>query len=311
MDVQIDRKAQAKLEREAINLAIRQNYNSDTPNFSFICGGMRRISVNPDDRRARKMLLKNGIRYYSKNQLFVYACASYLPLDLFLDVGTNYGECLFSLPLYCKTRARGFEANPEMRDHLERSKRYNSDIQAEYDIVAVSGVAGQSVSFFVDAKWSGKSSLSGTTGRATREHSVTTTTVDAEVEKAGGGTTILLKVDVEGFEPSVFDGAKRTIRETPNLIALVEYDSDFLEANGSNAEEFFDALEEDCEVYDFKKDILRPVWDFAQLQKLHAKKPKIHTDLILTKFSDNSIRSAFQTRIAAPFSELRSTLWQL
>ena len=73
--------------------------------------------------------------------IFIYCCIYCLPVDVFLDIGANYGECLFALPLYKKVKVRGYEANPDLIKHLNKSKTYNDDIKdiaiARYAVAAV------------------------------------------------------------------------------------------------------------------------------------------------------------------------------
>lgn len=290
---------------------ITQQYGTENPEFSYICGGLRRIGVNPLDRRARKMLLRKGVRYYSKNQFFIYVCIKKMPIDIFLDIGTNYGECLFSIPLYSHVKARGFEPNPYLNEYLDKSRLYNDDLKnVEIQNRAVSDKSGNSTKFFIDTVWSGKSSLHRDKKKGIQEIVVETTTVDLEVEKAGGGKTILAKIDVEGFEPSVIRGAEETYNNDTNLIFLMEFDEDFLERSGTDPEIFFHEITTRFGILELRGGGLVAVEDYNKLKHHHADKKKIHTDLVLTRFYDLEIEREFISTIRdKSFKEIRSEFW--
>src|SRR3569623_3622166 len=100
---------------------IERNYHTANPHFSYICGGLRRIAVDSNDRRARDLLLRRTPRYFATVQVTVFACHMLLKPTTFIDVGVNYGECLFAKPLFDRTPTFGFEANPALLPYVEKS----------------------------------------------------------------------------------------------------------------------------------------------------------------------------------------------
>ncbi len=297
----VRRKSEKLAEQKIVDEAIRQAYHVDYPEFAYICGGLRKIAVNPGDLRARNMLLQKGVRYYSSVQFFIYSCAYFLPVDIFLDIGANYGECLFALPLYKKVKVRGYEANAGLLKYLKKSKTYNDDL---HDLAitwyAVTNRAGEMISFYIDTEWSGKSSalLMKNQGSVLRID-VPTTSIDHEMNQLGGCKMLLVKVDVEGFEPLVVEGAAKVNRDIPNIIYLLEFDSKFLMRGGIEPKAFFNKLAAQFRVYKLSYRHINPVKDFMHLSAQQQGSSRIHVDLILTKFRDPRINSVFEQEIAS------------
>lgn len=82
-----------------------------------------RFHINPHDERARKKLIFDAVRNrYSINRRFWNDFIAAVQPDLALDIGTNYGECIFSPTYPDNTRAIAFEANPELVGYLEKTR---------------------------------------------------------------------------------------------------------------------------------------------------------------------------------------------
>jgi len=272
-------------------------YGVPDPSFAFILGGFRRISVNPKDARARKMLLKKGLKYFSRVQSFIFSSMNELPVDLFLDVGSNYGECAFSVPLYSSTRVVGFEANQALHEHLQRSRAYNDDVSnIEFVHAAVSSKAGEVLTFYIDNAWSGKSSVVHDKKKKNQTKvEVRATSVDQELKRIGGSPNLLLlKVDVEGYEPAVFEGARHTIASVPNIVCLMEFDSKYLAIGGTDPAAFFSRLSADFEIFQLE-DSMRQVTSYAELGDEEG--GVIHTNLVLSRCRHDSVATRFRERI--------------
>ena len=86
-------------------------------------GGASKICINPDDAMARKKLvhdtLRNKMRFH---RTFWKQMCETTGCDLALDVGVNYGECLFTPTYQTSTTVIGYEANPQIDPYLEESK---------------------------------------------------------------------------------------------------------------------------------------------------------------------------------------------
>lgn len=271
---------------------IERNYHTINPHFSYICGGLRRIAVDSQDRRARDLLLRRPTRYFATVQGAIYACHMLMRPTTFIDVGVNYGECLFAKPLYDRTPTFGFEANPALLPYVEKSKFYNDDVEVQLIAKAVSDSAGDSLTFYVHNRYSGKSTLVRPDNlKGVTEIVVPSTTLDNEMLPRGGDLSrLLVKIDIEGYEPKAMRGARRLFAAAANAVVLIEFDSLFMETAGFDISGFFDELLETFEVYLLRDDKVNRVTSLAELPR-EEETSRIHCDLVLMKFADKALRS--------------------
>lgn len=279
---------------------IRSHYNTDAPAFSYICGGLRKIAVDAADHRARIQLLRFGVRYFSKVQALIYALSEHLQPDLFVDVGVNYGECLLSLPLNSKTRVIGFEANPNLIPFIERSIRYNDDLQVSLRPVAVSDTTQETLAFYINKAWSGKSTAAAQTTANARNMDkilVASTTLDAELlPMAQGLNTVLVKVDVEGLEPRVLAGATAFNKAVPNVVYLIEFDTKFIKADGRTPEDFFAQLSDDFRIYLAQRREISLVSEYSDLDNIKGKTGRVHCDFLLVRSESPAFIESFESK---------------
>jgi len=274
---------------------IKSFFNDPNPHVAYICGGLRRISVDSADTRARRLLLRRGIRYFTKMQAAVFAAHVQLKPTLFVDVGVNYGECLFAKPLFDRTPTIGFEANPTLLPHVEKSAVYNDDVRIELIPKAVSNSSKSSLTFYVNSAFSGKSSAAPPASlKGISEIKVPCTTLDAEIlPRKLDLSTMLLKVDVEGFEPMVLEGAVEILKEARNVVLFVEFDSDYIAAAGVSARAFFDSLLGTYCVFEIGNSSSRKIESYADLPILRDAGGQIHVDLALGRFADRELEGRF------------------
>jgi FkbM family methyltransferase len=273
--------------RDDLSEKIEESYNTHAPHFSYINGGLRRIAVDPADRRARYQLLRHRINYTSKMQALVLAIQAHLKTDIFVDVGVNYGECLFSTPLFSNSKIIGFEANPGLFGYIEKSMMYNDDLK---DVTLVKKGVSDSVGtskFFIDKQWSGQSTIVDRGKRRAsriKEVTIETTTLDVESETWGDWKRALIKVDVEGLEPQVLAGASKLNQCGRDLIYLLEFDSTYM--NGTDRASppaFFKELAGEFEVFVASRGKLTPVATFEDLRPFARESGRLHCDLLLLK----------------------------
>lgn len=126
------------------------------------------------------------------------------------DVGANTGEWSLSIRKHCPEAARLFlfEPQPACQQIIENSRIPNSTLIPH----AVSSSSGKTIELFVGKEASGLASLHqrrdsyfDAIGFSVIE--VTTVTIDDVVEEHGLDRIDLLKMDVEGHELSVLEGA--------------------------------------------------------------------------------------------------------
>jgi FkbM family methyltransferase len=160
-----------------------------------------------------------GIHSFAEAQLI----RDHLPVDgVFLDVGANQGELtLIAARQARRGRVIAFEPVPRWFAMLEENVRRNgwshvtvvnralSDREAEVEMyTSEEGRTNE-----------GLSSLRSTGDRNVPVATVSTLPLDAFVEREGLSRVDLIKIDVEGAERAVIDGASRTLeRFRPNLI---------------------------------------------------------------------------------------------
>lgn len=288
-----------------VDKKILEHFNTDYPHFAYCVGGLRKLSVNPHDARARNMLLSKGARCFSGNQPYIYAFTKHLLIDVFLDIGTNYGETLVSSPLFSKIQRIGFEPNPALIPHLEKTLRMNDDLE-NIEIVnkAVGAVAGETIEFFVATNWSGRSSaITGISGKTERIE-VSTTTIDEQVKRFPDAKSLLIKLDVEGYEPAVLKGAARTHETVPDIIYLMEFNTRYIRRGGEDPGDFFTRLAGFFTIYSTKDMSFGPVATFDALPG--ASEGDISTDLIMYRLAGGKVSEERLLAILnAPLKEIR------
>lgn len=161
---------------------------------------------------------------------------------LAIDVGANYGE--FSIQAAGRIPLLAVEANPVIYRLLEKNLHGHRDVMLVN--AAASDRSGEMI-LYVRSGYTGGSSLSeevvsGIGARHTpksatiKEERIEVLTVD-EMLRDRYPQSVILKIDVEGFEREVFDGAAEMLRRASWWRALIEFDSATLEQRGVSVEE--------------------------------------------------------------------------
>jgi FkbM family methyltransferase len=139
------------------------------------------------------------------------------PGDTFLDVGASIGR--WTLPAAKMVgpagRVLAFEPVQRMAGALRKSAWANRFAQVRVFEVALSNCAGEA-DFSVEKENSGGSRLGrmpDDSRRTFSSHRVKVSTLDDIVRAEGLKTVALVKIDVEGFEAEVLQGATRTLME--------------------------------------------------------------------------------------------------
>jgi FkbM family methyltransferase len=249
------------------------------------------VWINPRDWRARKKIIADTVRgRFPRNQRFWRLGIQEFEPEVVLDVGVNYGECIFSTEYPESVSVFGFEPNPAIQPYLQQSKaEHPNGDQIHLNFVLASDGSSQAVDFFVNEKWSGSSTAAIGAAHGTSSHfktiTVTSTTVDQVIQdKLPGTDRMFFKIDVEGFEYRVLEGMKKSISGVKDVLGMIEFDPDLLDEAGENTKEFWAFLNDTFSVYLFDKfDVLHEV-SGSKIQDLHAIcGTKIHTDLVLVK----------------------------
>ncbi|KAA0546600.1 FkbM family methyltransferase [Bacillus sp. BGMRC 2118] len=248
------------------------------------------LHVNPNENRGRALLVSNGITQKQLLKFWVESVSSFYP-SIVLDIGVNYGECLFSVQYPYSTKIFGIEANEQLFEYIMRTQsEHPNRFQMNILHAFASNQDQQSQDFFVDKNWSGTSSGRAIYPSMVEKKVVQTITVDTllrnfDLEKE----RILFKIDVEGYEAFVVEGMQQVIREAKEMLGIIEFDNDYLERAGMKADMFLTRLSSLFKIYYFNKNgelqELSP-HTYRQLQnRLHSS--HIHMDLVLLKTSNH------------------------
>lgn len=145
--------------------------------------------------------------------------------DVCIDVGANIG--LYTLTMSCSTGETGkvfaFEPSFKTFEILSNNVALNSLRNIVLCRQGISDKVGKS-EFFVTIQ-SGLAGL-GNTGRGTvvKKEFIETTTIDEYAKQNNISKIDFLKIDVEGFEGRVLQGAENLLKSQNDLIIMVELD---------------------------------------------------------------------------------------
>lgn len=226
---------------------ILMQYGTLRPERSRIPGSSGEVHIDISDRRAVKRILFNSVRgRVPLNVPFWVDFVGSLRPDLAIDVGANYGECVFSTSYDEGMRAFAFEANPKLQPYLKRSLEGHP---SRHKIFLVNALVDDrpkgEKSFFVHKKWSGGSMafLDASRKEDFQVVHVPTVSVDSVVEGyLEGASSLVFKVDVEGFEPQVIQGMQKVLRSVSKAVGLVEIDVPVLQKLGWTLDEYDELL---------------------------------------------------------------------
>lgn len=159
-----------------------------------------------------------------------------------IDVGTNIGETLLNFSkLNTKGLNLGFEPVPFLYERARRNIQINKFKNIVLENLALSDSFGN-LSFNLDnTNNSGGIFLTETAGENPGK-TVKAVTLDHYVKQNNVKNISLIKIDVEGFEMNVLQGAKETLEEFHPAL-FVEINNSFLQRQNTSAKELFDYLQ--------------------------------------------------------------------
>ncbi|MEM6391886.1 MAG: FkbM family methyltransferase [Planctomycetota bacterium] len=252
------------------------------------------ITFNPRDPRARKKLIHDTVRRnIPRNRAFWNRAIAQLQPQTALDVGVNYGECLFTAKYPDASKAFGFEANPSLKTYLDQTHAAHPDADRIALRFGLAGSAhGGHAEFHVDTQWSGSSSAVQYIDDPSRYQTIQAPliSIDGSLADAEHHTdTLVFKIDVEGYESFVLDGMTDTLSKARWVVGLIEINEVSAKAAGIELAEYFDRLQQRFGVWAFNRqakltDLRGQGLDAltAACQKPGRPAKKIGTDLVLT-----------------------------
>lgn len=145
------------------------------------------------------------------------------PGDLMLDVGANMGQHSL-IAAWHGLRVHAFEPLPRLALRLKANLALNR-LEERVSVFesAVSSVEGSATLHEMDRADDGSHSLlASATERQQRDVEVRTVTIDGHLKAHSCGPPAIIKIDVEGAEALVLDGAKQTLHAPDAPVVLLE-----------------------------------------------------------------------------------------
>jgi len=272
---------------------ILRRYGTLSPSMVTLPHAPSMFSIDPMDRRARKKLIYDPVRgrYPVNRQFWVDFCRTVNP-DVVIDVGANYGECVFSVIYPADCVALAVEANPKLVRHLRVTREHHPACDQIEVVEALAGDRVQeSTGFYINEDWSGGSSAVASVvgdNPAVREIKQRSTSIDAELDRLGiNANRIVFKIDVEGFEPNVLMGMLKSVSIASLAVGFVEIDRKFLDQAGWSLERYQEEILDHFDLYaPFGRDpkSLSRISDLRGcFEDRHERGLKPHFDLLLVK----------------------------
>jgi len=146
-----------------------------------------------------------------------------------IDIGANNGIYALVSSAYPNLKIHAFEPVPNVFDMLLENRFLNPDSKIIPHQMVVSNHVGTQTLYVPKTGWVDVASLDKefasryTEGRELVEVECKATTLDAFLaeQKVGVDEVVICKIDVEGAEPLILEGAKATIA-TLNIVFLIE-----------------------------------------------------------------------------------------
>lgn len=146
--------------------------------------------------------------------------------DIFVDIGANRGlYTVLSLTKYGYTKAYAFEPNPDVVKQLKKNIVLNN-ISGHAQVHAIGlGALDETVSFSVDEMHKGGGRIEKQSGISTL--TISTKPLDKIFNDVDTTRISFIKIDTEGYEFEILDGAAHTLRAMPISSSIMIESADF------------------------------------------------------------------------------------
>ena len=168
-----------------------------------------------------------------------------------IDIGANFGYFSILMSELSGTTGKTYaiEPNPQIAELL-RSTRFVNGGKFEVIETAISDKKGEATLTINDRELGGGTIKKNELKKGRSQVAVQTISVDELIKEKNMGRADIIKMDVEGVEPMVFEGMKETIAANPQIQIIIEYSPSLYE----DAQKFTDYLFEAftvCQIKDF------------------------------------------------------------
>jgi FkbM family methyltransferase len=202
-------------------------------------GGLRLVIHNPMEVIQRQVISCGA---YEPSIICVFH-AIVRPGDTFFDVGGNIGHHSL-VALGCGAHVHTFEPLPRLAERIRENAAFNKlDAAITINVAAVGATAGVATLNEIDRSDDGSHSLiAGVAGKSLQRIEVPVLSLDDYVACGKAHSPHLIKIDVEGYEARVLDGAKEILTgETPPFV-IIETGDRLADAIGESARSVLDRL---------------------------------------------------------------------
>lgn len=193
-----------------------------------------------------------------------------------LDIGANFGYFSILMSELSGSAGKTFamEPNPRIAELL-RATRFVNGSKFEVIEVALSNKKGEAILTINDRELGGGTIKQNEIKKGRSQVAVQTISVDEMVKENNIGRVDIIKMDVEGVEPLVFNGMQQTIADNPGIQIIIEYSPSIYEDAQKFTEYLFSVFTV-CQVKDFVEIIQLENEDIPQLLSITD-----HMDLYL------------------------------
>ena len=156
--------------------------------------------------------------------------------DVVFDVGAHVGffTLLGARLIGARGQVHAFEPVPSNYQHLQENVALNGYSNVRATRAAVGDSEGEVSLGLRDERLVGSSTCDYTVGAELGSVTAPVTTLDRYVAEHAIGPVRLVKIDVEGFEPAVLTGLKRTFESAPPAAIMLELNAEMLFEHGSS-----------------------------------------------------------------------------
>lgn len=286
---QLGKEIEWQLRRWRLAPALLRQYGTLRPERVRLPHSRHAVYIDVNDRRAIKRILLDAVRgRYPINRRFWMDFVAALEPDIALDVGANYGECVFAADYPDDTQVFAFEANPALHPHLQRSREeHPSADRIELVNALVDERPKGAVSFFVNPRWSGGSTAVRQVAEdipGSREVRVETVSIDSVLgNRIDAASTLVFKMDIEGYEPFALEGMERLLDTVETAVGFVEVDLRFLEKSGWSPEAYDESVLDGFRLFVPTDDGETRFREISSLSAHVRQDSRVHFDLLLVK----------------------------